>query len=82
MRLGRFSIATTPSLQDGIAKELSENGLLANGQDREPRLPGYDDLPKLPYLTAVRPFLPHPYTVAPMSNNHYNLPWIEVEIQS
>ncbi|BDA46965.1 Cytochrome P450 3A28 [Coccomyxa sp. Obi] len=48
-----FSIATTPSLQDGIAKELSENGLLAHGEDREPRLPEYDDLPKLPYLTAV-----------------------------
>ena len=49
----RFNIATTPSLQDGIAKELSEAGLLAHGQDREPRLPSYDDIEKLPYLNAV-----------------------------
>ena len=55
MCMRRFSIATTPSLQDGIAKELSDNGLLAHGEDREPRLPDFDDLSKLPYLTAVRP---------------------------
>ncbi|CAL5224171.1 g6811 [Coccomyxa viridis] len=48
-----FNIATTPSLQDGIAKELSEAGLLAHGQEREPRLPSYDDVQKLPYLNAV-----------------------------
>ena len=49
----RFNIATTPSLQDGIAKELSEAGLLAHGEQREPRLPSYEDMDKLPYLTAV-----------------------------
>ena len=49
----RFNIATNPSLQDGIAKELSEAGLLAHGQEREPRLPSYDDVEKLPYLNAV-----------------------------
>ena len=49
----RFNIATTPSLQDGIAKELSEAGLLAHGEQREPRLPSYEDVDKLPYLTAV-----------------------------
>lgn len=50
-------MATTPSLQDGIAKELSEAGLLAHGEEREPRLPQYDDMAKLPYLTSVRPAL-------------------------
>jgi hypothetical protein len=49
----RFNIATTPSLQDGIAKELSEARLLAHGEQREPRLPAYEDMDKLPYLTAV-----------------------------
>ena len=49
----RFAIATTPSLQDGIAKELATAGLLAHGEDREPRMPAYDDLPNLPYLTSV-----------------------------
>ena len=49
----RFNIATTPSLQDGIAKEFSEAGLLAHGEQREPRLPSYEDMDKLPYLTAV-----------------------------
>ncbi len=61
----RFSIATTPSLQDGIAKELIENGLLAHGEDREPRLPEYSDLPKLPFLTAVR-FLHHAHDGQPI----------------
>ncbi len=73
VRSCRFSIATTPSLQDGIAKELSDNGLLAHGEDREPRLPEFDDLPKLPYLTAVRPllqFLPHPCIDNPCSTTH------------
>lgn len=51
----RFNIATNPGLQDGIAKELSEAGLLAHGQEREPRLPSYDDVEKLPYLNAVSP---------------------------
>lgn len=50
----RFAVASTPSVQDGVAKELSEAGLLAHGEDREPRLPAYDDLPNLPYLTSVR----------------------------
>ena len=51
----RFNIATTPALQDGIAKELSEAGLLASGEQREPRLPEYEDVAsKLPYLSAVR----------------------------
>ncbi len=51
--LNRFCIATTPSLQDGIAKELSEAQLLAHGQDREPRPISFDDIAKLPYLQAV-----------------------------
>jgi hypothetical protein len=50
----RFSIATTPSLQDGIAKELNDAELLAHGQHREPRAIEFDDLPKLAYLQAVR----------------------------
>ena len=54
VRARRFAIASTPSVQDGVAKELSEAGLLAHGEDREPRLPAYDDLPNLPYLTSVR----------------------------
>ena len=55
----RFNIATTPALQDGIAKELSEAGLLASGEQREPRLPEYEDVAsKLPYLSAVRTLLP------------------------
>ena len=57
----RFNMATTPSLQDGIAKELSEAGLLASGEQREPRLPEYEDVAsKLPYLSAVRmlPLMP------------------------
>ena len=57
----RFNIATTPALQDGIAKELSEAGLLASGEQREPRLPEYEDVAsKLPYLSAVRmlPLMP------------------------
>ena len=54
-RMRRFNIATTPALQDGIAKELSEAGLLASGEQREPRLPEYEDVAsKLPYLSAVR----------------------------
>ena len=58
VRARRFAIASTPSVQDGVAKELSEAGLLAHGEDREPRLPAYDDLPNLPYLTSVRLFTP------------------------
>ena len=60
-RMRRFNIATTPALQDGIAKELSEAGLLASGEQREPRLPEYEDVAsKLPYLSAVRtlPLMP------------------------
>ena len=58
-RMRRFNIATTPALQDGIAKELSEAGLLASGELREPRLPEYEDVAsKLPYLSAVRMLLP------------------------
>jgi len=54
----RFNIATNPGLQDGIAKELSEAGLLAHGEQREPRLPSFDDIDKLPYLNAVSAYLP------------------------
>ena len=51
----RFNIATTPALHDGIDKELSEAGLLPSGEQREPRLPEYEDVTsKLPYLSAVR----------------------------
>ena len=50
----RFAVATQPALQDGIAKELREAGMLAHGEDREPALPSHADLEKLPYLMSVR----------------------------
>ena len=38
-------------------------GLLAHGQEREPRLPSYDDIDKLPYINSVslRPVAPAPW---------------------
>ena len=69
----RFNMATTPALQDGIAKELKEAGLLASGEQREPRLPEYEDVAsKLPYLSSVRilplmPCLQNVYSAAALS---------------
>ena len=44
-------------------------GLLAHGQEREPRLPSYDDIDKLPYLNSVslRPVAPAPWPPPPKS---------------
>ncbi len=50
----RFALSTEVSTQDKVARELGYAGLLAHGEQREPRGVAFTDLAKLPYLEAVR----------------------------
>jgi cytochrome P450 len=48
-----FSIITNPSVDAKVVAELEQHGFMATEADPEPRILEYDDIPKLPYLTAV-----------------------------
>jgi cytochrome P450 len=48
-----FNIATVPGVQDKIAEELDSLGLLAKPGCPAPREMEWEDLKKLPYLTAA-----------------------------
>jgi hypothetical protein len=50
----RFALSQERSTQDKVARELQDAGLLAHGEQREPRGISFADLRKLPYLEAVR----------------------------
>lgn len=50
----RFALSQERSTQDKVARELHDAGLLAHGEQREPRGVSFADLCKLPYLEAVR----------------------------
>eukprot|EP00884_Botryococcus_braunii_P015654 jgi/Botrbrau1/2772/Bobra.0164s0049.1 len=48
-----FALSQERSTQDKVARELQDAGLLAHGEQREPRGISFADLRKLPYLEAV-----------------------------
>ncbi len=48
-----FSIVTNPDVEAKLVGELDQQGFLATQSQPQPRMLEYDDIPKLPYLTAV-----------------------------
>jgi cytochrome P450 len=48
-----FSIVTNPAVEAKVAAELEQQGFVATEAQPQSRTLEYDDIPKLPYLTAV-----------------------------